>query len=199
MRKIKGALAVLFVGFVIIIAITAATSSGSSKPHTAAAHPTRGKHHRKAAGDQKARDYIKSHAGDLTNTQHAVQNAELGLGLVALDLKKNRDPSADVANAAQAAQDAHDRLDQIRNDFALNSDSDTSTARGNAELEVFSAANDLKNAMGQMVAVLSSNTLGSAVKFKSQYVQAADEWNAGVKTLYRLAHRRGAPTVDVTS
>jgi hypothetical protein len=98
---------------------------------------------------------------------------------------------------AQAAQTAHDNLDAIRTDFALTTS--TSGNLGNAEIEIFGAVNDLKNAMGALVTYAGTPNAATLAKFNTQYETAAGEWNDGVRLVWDIAGRRGAPTLDVGS
>jgi hypothetical protein len=96
-----------------------------------------------------------------------------------------------VNQLAQLAQSAHDNIDAIRNNFA---ETDSGTL-GNAEIDVFSGANDLKNSMGALVAYTGNPTPASLADFTSQYGSAKAEWNRGISTIWKLARQNNPPTV----
>lgn len=101
-------------------------------------------------------------------------------------------PHTSIDKVAQDAQQAHDHLDAVRDDFAT---ADDSGDLGKAETEVFTAANDLKNAMGALVAYTGDPNPATLAQFTTQYQTAKGEWNDGVKTIWRIARRKGAPTI----
>jgi len=100
---------------------------------------------------------------------------------------------APINQIALAAQRAHDNLDATRNDFA--NTTTTSGSLGNAETDVFTAANDLKDSMGALVAYTGAPNPATLAHFTAQFQSAATEWNDGVGTIWRVAQRRGAPTL----
>lgn len=113
--------------------------------------------------------------------------------VVAIDIGSK----ASIDRVAQDAQQAHDNLDNVRDDFAQTTT--TSGNLGNAELEVFTAANDLKNAMGALVTYTGSPNPATLAQFTTQFQTARGEWNDGVRVVWDIAGRRGAPTLDVGS
>ena len=62
-----------------------------------------------------------------------------------------------------------------------------------AALQVFTSANSLKNAMGALVAFAGNPGAATLAHFTSQYTPAKEEWDAGVSTIWRLAHEPNAP------
>ncbi len=99
---------------------------------------------------------------------------------------------ADLYQIAQGAQEAHDALDAVRQSFA---DSGGDGSLGDAELDVFSAANDLKNSMGALVAYAGDSNPATLAHFTSQFGEARAQWNHGVRVIWHLAHARRAPSV----
>lgn len=135
----------------------------------------------------QARSYIRSMHRDMNTVQASVESVVVGINLVA------KDPSiADINEFAGLAQQAHDSIDAIRKEFAT---TDTSGKLGNAELELFSAANDLKNAMGAVVAYEGNPNAATLAHFTDQYQQARGEWNQGVTEVWRLARERKPLTI----
>ncbi len=115
-----------------------------------------------------------------------VQTVQIGVG------ELQRSPTTgNVNQLAQLAQSAHDNIDAIRNSFAETD----SGPLGDAELDVFSGANDLKNSMGALVAYTGSPNPAALADFTSQYTSAKTEWNRGIRTIWRLARESDPPTV----
>jgi hypothetical protein len=136
---------------------------------------------------QAARAYIRSMHHDTNTVQVSVQSVQVGILL----LRKGATQGA-IDQFAQLAQQAHDSIDAIRDDFAT---SDTSGALGNAEIELFTAANDLKNAMGAVVDYTGNPNPASLAKFTSQYQNAVGEWDQGVREVWSIADERKSPTL----
>lgn len=137
--------------------------------------------------EKDARAWIKEHGFDAKRVQASVQVVQIEIGM----LKKSETEAA-VNEVAQSAQSAHDHIDEIRNDFA---NGETGGAIEHTAVEVFSSANGLKNAMGAMVAYTGNPNPATLAHFTSQYTPAKEEWNEGVKTIWRLAHEPNPPTI----
>jgi hypothetical protein len=133
-------------------------------------------------GAQQASSYITAHSSDISGVQASVQ-------AVKADITAN----ASMDQLAQDAQQAHDNLDGVRDDFAVNTT--TSGTLGDDETEVFGAANDLKNAMGALVAYTGNSNPATLAQFKTQYQNAVGEWNDGVSGVWSLAGKMNAPTI----
>jgi hypothetical protein len=137
--------------------------------------------------EKDARGWINRHGTDASRVQANLSVVQIAVGLAI------RQPTvANVDKLAQYAQQAHDNLDAIRNDFA---DTTDSGGLGNAELAAFSAANDLKNSMGALVAYTGTPNAATLAAFTTQYQKARAEWNYGVRTIWRVAKEKHAPTV----
>ena len=135
----------------------------------------------KPSPQKAASAYINKLGAEASSVQGYVQ-------LVLVDVGSN----ADINKVAQDAQQAHGQLDTMRNDFAYPQDSGN---LGNAEVEVLTAANDLKNAMGALVAYTGNPNPATLAQFKTSYNNAAGEWDHGVKTIWSAAGRSDAPTL----
>ncbi len=135
-----------------------------------------------------ARSYISHHAREINTVQVMVQSVQVAVAL------SQKSPSQNSINQlAQFGQQAHDTIDNVRNDFAL--DASGSGDLGNAETEVFAAANDLKNSMGALVAYTGDSNPATLAHFSSQYQNAVSEWNDGIRIIWRTAHRRKPPVL----
>ena len=60
---------------------------------------------------------------------------------------------------------------------------------------MFAAANDLKNAMGALVAYTGDPNAASLAHFSSQYQSSVAEWNDGIRTIWRLAKLKEPPVL----
>jgi hypothetical protein len=149
--------------------VTTATKSVTTAPKTV------------SEAQQKALDYIHDHGADANRVVANVVIVQIAL----LDLQKN--PTQEKLNTlAITAQDAHDRLDAVRSNFAAGG--------SDAELLVFSGANDLKNAMGAIVTYTGDPNPATLASLTSQYKQAVSEWNAGVRSIWKAA-KKSPPVV----
>ena len=156
---------------IVIAGVIAAVSGGSSK-----------------TPKQSAQAYITSMHNDINTVQVSVQSVQAGL----LILQKDGATTDAVNQFAQLAQQAHDSIDGVRQDFAT---TDVTGNLGNAKVELFTAANDLKNAMGAVVAYTGNPNPATLAHFTSQYQNAVGEWNDGVKTVWSIAGESNPPTV----
>lgn len=189
----------LIVGAVIVLlAVIGAAGGGKHKasaptastPQQAVktpAAPAPKKKPAKPAGAAKAVKYVDDLEVDAGRVQVYVQAA-----LVSIDAAVKSSSQAKLYTAAQDAQTAHDRLDSIRNDFARAQDGGQ---LGDAELEIFASANDLKNAMGALTAYTGNPTPATFAHFTAQFEPAKEQWNHAVRTIWSLAHRHPAPAI----
>ena len=125
---------------------------------------------------------------NVNTVQVSVQSVQAGLVI----LEKGPINQSAVDSFAQLAQQAHDSIDGVRQSFAT---SDTSGTVGNAEVEVFTAANDLKNAMGAFVTYAGTPNAATLASLTSQYNNARGEWNQGVDAIWMAAGESGPPTI----
>jgi hypothetical protein len=169
----------VIVGAVLLLIIIAVSSSGSSNsPSTTIASGKK--------DVPKTEQYIRSHGADANRVQANVV-------LVSLAINKAK-KTGNLYTIAQAAQEAHDNLDNIRNNFAGTPDiSCSSCDLGDASLELFAAANDLKNAMGALVAYTGDPSPATLAQYNAQFRKAQSEWNQGVRFIW--AGKRNKPVI----
>lgn len=139
----------------------------------------------KATSD--ARAYIAEHRRQINVVHVSVQSVQ-----AAVELAQASPTSETLYQLAQIAQEAHDYIDNVRQDLTT---SDSSGALYDAEIEVFAAANDLKNSMGALVAYTGDPTPATLAHFTSEYRPAVTMWNDGVRIIWRIAHRAKPPTL----
>jgi hypothetical protein len=166
---------------------TAVTKAAAARAQAQAATAKTAK--KKGATMRAARSYIASFGPDAQQVSAYVSDVQVALGLLI------KSPTqANLDQVAQLAQEAHDGLDNLRLNLAPGWDGDSDTL-GSAELNVSSGSNDLKNAMGALVAYTGDPNAATLAHFTTQYQNAAGEWNSGVSVIWRLAHRSAPPTV----
>ncbi len=141
------------------------------------------------ATDAKAVAYIDKLKQDTGVVQASVEVVQISLGQAI----HSSSSQGDIDQVAQQAQQAHDQIDGLRDDFAQTNE--TNGELGNAETEVFTAANDLKNAMGALVAYTGSPNPATLAHFTTQYQNARSEWNHGVRAIWRAANQHHAPAI----
>lgn len=176
-------------GAVILVIIIAVSSNNSSKTPTTTTNATKSTTKSavsSAPHASAAEQYIRKHGADANRVQANV----LLVSLAVTQAKK----SGDLNAVAQAAQSAHDNLDNIRNDFAdTASIACSSCSLGDASLELFTASNDLKNAMGALVAYTGDPNPATLAHFNTQFATARSEWNQGARFIW--AGKANKPTL----
>jgi hypothetical protein len=166
----KGCLTFIVLVVVVVVVISAVSGGKSQTPK------------------QQAQGYIKSMSRDVNTVQASVESVQAGMVILS-----KGGVTADALNQfAQLAQQAHDSIDAVRQDFAT---TDTSGNLGNSEVELFAAANDLKNAMGAVVAYTGNPNPATLAHVTSQYQNAVGEWDDGVTTVWSIAGESKPPTL----
>jgi pyruvate/2-oxoglutarate dehydrogenase complex dihydrolipoamide acyltransferase (E2) component len=169
---------------------TASHHATAARPASTASHPTAPAGHRSAgvpASEKEARAWISEHGSDAQRVQASFQVVQIEIGTL-----EKAGGEAAVNEVAQSAQSAHDEINEVRNDFAT---TETSGPVGTAAVEVFTAANELKNAMGAMVAYTGNPNPATLAHFTSQYAPSRGEWDHGITTIWRLARQHNPPTI----
>jgi hypothetical protein len=179
------------VGIVVVIIIVAAASGGGSKststsspsePASGTAQPPS-----MPQSEKDARSWIKEHEQEARLVSANVAAVAVNVGLLA-----KSESEANINEVAKQAQEAHDRLDEVRNTLASG---EYGGAVGNAALEIFSSANNLKNAMGALVAYTGNPNPATLAHFSTQYQPAVAEWNKGIEAMWHLGHKSGVPSI----
>lgn len=134
---------------------------------------------------QQAQDWITKVGSDARSIQELVQQVQTATRTAAATTTP-----ATLQGLANVAQTAHDALATYKSEYAL---SGVSGQVGNAVLGVFAAVNDLKNAMGGIVAYTGDPNPATAAKMTSQYQSAVQEWNSAVDTIWTAAGQDNPP------
>jgi zinc-ribbon domain len=162
----------------IIIVAAAATAGNKSSSSTPTASPAM------PQSENEAQAFIKEHVSDANSVVASVEAAE-----IAVAEASRSETEANLDKLAQVAQTAHNELNAIRKDFG----GDYSGEVEKAARQVFESANGLKKSMGALVAYTGNPNPATLAHFTSQYTPAKEEWDAGVSTIWRLAHEPNPP------
>lgn len=170
----KGGCLGLVVLVIIVVIIVAAVSGGGSK----------------SSPEKEARSYIasKSHTINIGRVDYEHVAALIGL------LGKSGNESESVVNEiAKVAQEAHNEIDGFRQELF---DSEASNEKlKSATLELSEGANELKNAMGAIVAYTGSPNPASLAHATTQMQAAKSKWNTGAEEVWNIAKESGAMTL----
>ena len=186
-------LALVFVfaaALIINVVLKAPTSSSPVDSSAPAVAPT--KTAPAISADQQDADrFIRVYGDDIARIQANVQVVQMLVAVV------SKNPTAaKTPELAQLAQQAHDNVDAMRTSTDWTSGLTTRAGTlQNAEVGVYSSTNELKNAMGALVAFTGNPNAATFAHFKTQYRKARADWNAAVRTIWRLDHRMKPPTV----
>jgi hypothetical protein len=186
-----GAVAVVVVIIIVVAAVSGGNHSSSSTPvHKtvkAVSHQPATHHPAVPQSQKDALAYLKEHEDQINRVAANVHVVQL-----AVTTAQKSSSEADVNEVARLAQEAHNSLDEARKELAT---TEASGELGEAQLEVFSSTNGLKNAMGAVVAYTGNPNPATLAQFTTQYHPAAEEWNNGVTTIWRLAGKSNPPTL----
>lgn len=166
-------LAVLVVVIVIIVAVVA---GGKSKSHSSAA--------------SEAGSYIKAKGARIDIINATVSDVLVQLGKV---IKNGGSSTTEVDEMATEAQKAHDRVNELRSELFQ--------AEGNEELShaslaIEEGANELKNAMGALVAYAGNPNPATLAHLNAQFEKGKEKWDEGVETVWRIAKKGEAPKLE---
>jgi len=158
---------------VVAVVVAAASSKSSNPSNTEAEYAV------------QARGYIKEHGADAYTLQNTLETVEIQVG--ALD---KSEALWTVNRVAEAAQGAIGELHDIRDNFGIYGNSGYVEK---ASVRVFYGANSLTGAIESLLGYTRAPNPATLAQFKSKYTAAKDEWDEGVTTMWRLAHRSKPP------
>jgi hypothetical protein len=151
-----GCLAFLVIAIIIIVAVASSGSGKSGSP------------------EKEARSYISSKGHTINIGRVDYEHVALLIGL----LSKSGTESETVINEiAKVAQEAHNEIDGLRSELF---DSEASEKLKDATLELSAGANELKNAMGAIVAYTGNPNPATLAHATTQMQSAKSNWNTGV-------------------
>jgi hypothetical protein len=134
--------------------------------------------------EQQAREYISKHGHNINVGRVDYEHVALLIGLAG----KGGGEEA-INEVAKVAQEAHNELDSVREELF---DSEASEKLKNASLELSEGANELKNAMGAIVAYAGSPNPASLAHATTQMQSAKSKWNTAVDEIWTIAGEHGA-------
>jgi hypothetical protein len=142
--------------------------------------------------EKQARDYIsqKGHAINVGRVDY-----EHIAALVALAGKAGSEPSAVTNELAKVAQEAHNEIDGFREElFKTGGDKKLSEST----FRLSEGANELKNAMGALVAYTGNPNPATLAHFSTQIENAKAKWNEGVDEIWTIAGEHGAMRLEAS-
>jgi hypothetical protein len=192
MAKFMAVVVALIVGLFVVVVVASASSTKSSKGSTPSTTADTTDQTTKApvmpAAEKPARAWISKDFHDVNAVQADVESAMADIVVIG-----RHATLADDAQVVEQAQSGHDDINGRRNALYVNTSD--SGQLGNAEAAVADGANGMKNSMGALVAYIGKPTGVTLASFQTQYQNAQGEWNEGLTTIYRLAHKSGPSTI----
>ncbi len=172
------------VGVVVLIIIIGAIAGGSSKSGSSSSNSSASS--TGSGAEKEAQEYIsqKSHTINLGRVDY--EHIELLIGLAA---KSGGEAGTVVDEIAKVAQESHDEIDGFRQEL-FKSGGDEKL--GEATLLLSEGANELKNAMGAIVAYTANPNPATLAHVTIQLETAKGKWNQGVDEIWEIAHEHGA-------
>jgi hypothetical protein len=163
-----GCLAFIVVVVVIIIAVAAGSGGTSTSPQ------------------KEAQEYIsqKSHAINIGRVDY-----EHVAALVGLATKAGNETTTVVDELAKVAQEAHNEIDGFRQELFKSGGNEKLS---DATLQLSEGANELKNAMGAIVAYTGNPNPATLAHVSTQLEGAKAKWNEGVDEIWTIAGEHGA-------
>jgi hypothetical protein len=160
---------------IVVIAVIAAIAGGKSGSSVST--------------QTEAREYIKQKSAMINDGRVDYEHVA---ALVVLLGKSGGESETVVDELAKVAQEAHDELDNIRSELFKSGGNEKVSS---ATLELQEGANELKNAMGALVAYTGSPNPATLAHFTTQLEAAKGKWNEGANEIWHLANESGVMTL----
>lgn len=125
---------------------------------------------------------------DVRHVANEVEVVQTEVGIVAT----GHTTQDDINQLAVGAQQAHDDLANMKDQIAVDS-----PAGSNVGGELFGAVDELKNAMGALVAYTGDPNAATLAHFTTQWQTGAADWNQAVGDLYSGTSQT-APTIKTS-
>jgi hypothetical protein len=170
-RKARGGcLAVLGLIVLIVVIVVIAEGGGS-----------------KSSPQSEARSYIKDKTFQINKVRATVETIEGSVGLI---IKHHGGSESEVNELARNAQSAHNSIDEVRSElFKVGGNEELS----HATLSLQEGANELKNAMGALVAYAGSPNPATLAHLSTQLEKGKEEWNMGAEKVWQIAAESNPP------
>lgn len=163
----------LIVLVIIVIAAIAGGSGGSSK-----------------SVETEAREYISQKSARINYGRVDYEHVAALVGLAA---KAGGESGTVMDELAKVAQEAHNEIEDFREELFKSAGNEKLT---DATLELSEGANELKNAMGALVAYTGNPNPATLAHFTTQLEAAKRKWNTGAEAVWGLAKEPGAVTLN---
>jgi len=161
----------VFIVVVVVIIIAVASGGGKSK-----------------SPEAEAKEYIKEKSVRIHTVSASVEDVEVALGLV---IKKGSGASqTEIDELATDAQKAHDGINEVRNELFKTGGKEELS---DATLNIQEGANELKNAMGALVAYAGNSNAATLAHLNAEFEKGKEKWDEGVERVWSVAHESGAP------
>jgi hypothetical protein len=170
-RKARGGCLAFVVIVIVVIAVIAIAEGGgkSSSPQA------------------EARSYIKDNNFQINKVRASVETIEGEVGLI---IKNHGGSETEINELAKNAQSAHNGIDEVRSElYKVGGNNELSSAT----LIMQEGANELKNAMGALVAYTGNPNPASLAHLSTQLESGKNKWNEGAETVWRIAGESGVP------
>jgi hypothetical protein len=164
----------LVVLVVVAIVIAVATSGGGGK----SSNP--------ANAQKEAREYIGQKGHNINVGRVDYEHVKL---LVGLGTNAENGSGTIINELAKVAQEAHNEIDGFREEL-FKTDGDKKLQQ--ATFELSEGANELKNAMGALVAYAGNPNPATLAHLSTQLDAAKAKWNEGVDEIWTIAGEHGA-------
>ncbi len=168
----------LIVIVVIAIIIAVATTGGGSKSGSGSSS---------GSTQAEARAYIHEKAHTINFGRVDYEHVKALVALLTNAGTEGEDTEV-LNEVAKVAQEAHDDIDNFRQELFKSGEGKLS----DATLQLSEGANELKNAMGALVAYTGNPNPATLAHFSTQLDAAKAKWNQGVDEIWEIAGEHGA-------
>jgi hypothetical protein len=139
-----------------------------------------------ATAEKEAREYISQKGHNINVGRVDYEHVALLVGLAS---KAGGESTTVIDELAKVAQEAHNEIDSFREELFK---TDGNRKLKEATFELSEGANELKNAMGGLVAYTGNPNPATLAHFSTQLEAAKGKWNEGVDQIWTIAGEHGA-------
>jgi hypothetical protein len=136
--------------------------------------------------EKEAREYISQKGHNINVGRVDYEHVALLVGLAS---KAGGESTTVVDELAKVAQEAHNEIDSFREELFK---TDGNKKLQEATFELSEGANELKNAMGGLIAYTGNPNPATLAHFTIQLEAAKGKWNEGVDQIWTIAREHGA-------
>jgi hypothetical protein len=163
-----------FIVVVVVIVVIAVASGSGGKG---------------SSPEKEAREYISQKSHVINDGRVDYEHVE---DLVGLATKAGNESSTVIDELAKVAQESHNEIEGFRQELFKSGGNEKLS---DATLELQEGANELKNAMGALVAYTGNPNPATLAHFTTQLEAAKSKWNEGAEAIWGIAKESGAMTL----